>query len=339
MTTICVLGGDGIGPEVVEEAVRVLEALPLDLHFARREVGYGCYQSCGTPLPDATLEAAREAQAVLFGAVTTPPAIKGYSSPILGLRKQLDLYANVRPIKSFPHATSRPDVDLVVVRENTEGLYAGRERLEDDGDTAITERVITRRASERIARYAALLAKRRGDDHVLVVHKANVIRLGDGLFLRAAIEAIEAEGLEAREMLVDSCAMHLLRAPETLGTIVTTNTFGDILSDEASMLVGGLGLACSGNVGLERGLFEPVHGSAPDIAGKGRANPLATILSAAFLLQHLGHAVEAGQVRAAVACTLEANQTTPDLGGTLSTSQVTDAVLVHLAAASGKRDP
>ncbi|MEZ6184655.1 MAG: isocitrate/isopropylmalate dehydrogenase family protein [Planctomycetota bacterium] len=330
MTTICVLGGDGIGPEVVEQAVRVLEALPLELSFTRHPVGFGCYQEHGSPLPEATLAAARAADAVLFGAVTTPPDIPGYKSPILGLRRALDLYANVRPCRSFPHASSRPGIDLVIVRENTEGLYVGRERVEDDGETVISERVITRAASSRIAAHAARLARRRGEDHVTVVHKANVIRQGDGLFRRAARAAIEAEGLAVKELLVDACAMQLLRAPESLGTIVTTNMFGDILSDEACMLVGGLGLACSGNLGERGGLFEPVHGSAPDIAGQGVANPLATILSAAFLLEHLGHAPEAACVRAAVTRVLAADRTPPDLGGSLTCAQVTDAVLAEL---------
>lgn len=335
MTTICLLGGDGIGPEVVEQAARVLSALPLELEFTRHPVGFACYQEQGTPLPDATLEAARAADAVLFGAVTTPPDVPNYRSPILQLRRKLDLYANVRPCRSFPHASSRPGIDLVIVRENSEGLYAGREREEDDGETVISERVVTRAASQRIAAHAASLAQRRGDDHVTVVHKANVIRKGDGLFRRAAREAIEAAGLGVKELLVDACAMQLLRDPTSLGTIVTTNMFGDILSDEACMLVGGLGLACSGNLGDERALFEPVHGSAPDIAGKGKANPLATILSAAFLLEHLGHADHAVAVREAVARVLERDRTPPDLGGSLSTVEVTDAVLAELDSALG----
>jgi len=330
VTTICLLGGDGIGPEVVEQAARVLGALPLQLEFTRHPVGFACYQEHGTPLPDATLEAARAADAVLFGAVTTPPDVPNYRSPILQLRRKLDLYANVRPCRSFPHASSRPGIDLVIVRENSEGLYAGREREEDGGETVISERVVTRGASLRIAAHAASLAKRRGDQHVTVVHKANVIRKGDGLFRRAAREAIEAAGLGVKELLVDACAMQLLRDPTSLGTIVTTNMFGDILSDEACMLVGGLGLACSGNLGDERALFEPVHGSAPDIAGQGKANPLATILSAAFLLEHLGHADHAATVRDAVARVLELDRTPADLGGSLSTVEVTDAVLAEL---------
>jgi len=330
VTTICLLGGDGIGPEVVEQAARVLGALPLQLEFTRHPVGFACYQEHGTPLPDATLAAARAADAVLFGAVTTPPDVPNYRSPILQLRRKLDLYANVRPCRSFPHASSRPGIDLVIVRENSEGLYAGREREEDGGETVISERVVTRGASLRIAAHAASLAKRRGDQHVTVVHKANVIRKGDGLFRRAAREAIEAAGLGVKELLVDACAMQLLRDPTSLGTIVTTNMFGDILSDEACMLVGGLGLACSGNLGDERALFEPVHGSAPDIAGQGKANPLATILSAAFLLEHLGHADHAATVRDAVARVLELDRTPADLGGSLSTVEVTDAVLAEL---------
>ena len=315
MTTICLLGGDGIGPEVVEQAARVLGALPLQLEFTRHPVGFACYQEHGTPLPDATLEAARAADAVLFGAVTTPPDVPNYRSPILQLRRKLDLYANVRPCRSFPHASSRPGIDLVIVRENSEGLYAGREREEDGGETVISERVVTRGASLRIAAHAASLAKRRGDQHVTVVHKANVIRKGDGLFRRAAREAIEAAGLGVKELLVDACAMQLLRDPTSLGTIVTTNMFGDILSDEAAMLTGSLGMLPSASLGGDGpGLFEPVHGSAPDIAGTGQANPLATFLSAALLLRHgLDRPVDAERLEAAVEAALESGLRTPDL--------------------------
>ena len=331
MTTVCLLGGDGIGPEVVAQGRRVLEATGLDLAFSEGEVGFGAYQRHGTPLPQATVEAVAAADATLFGAVTTPPGIPGYRSPILQLRQRFALFANVRPCASIPHPSSRPGVDLVIVRENTEGLYAGRERVEDGGDTAITERVITRAASERIVRFACELARAQGRRRVTVAHKANVLRATCGLF-REAARAVAAgfPDLEVDELLVDACAMELLRAPEALSVIVTSNLFGDILSDEACMLVGGLGLACSANVGAEAALFEPVHGSAPDIAGRGVANPLATIASAALLLEHLGHAAQAARVRAGIEGALRAGRVTPDLGGELGTEAATDAVLEGL---------
>ncbi len=282
---ICLIGGDGIGPEVVGQARRVLEALPLDYQFSEAEIGFGAYQKFGTPLPDSAVQAIRAAQATLFGAVTTPPDIPGYFSPVVRMRKLFDLYANIRPCKSLPHPASRPGLDMVIVRENTEDLYAGIERVEDGGDKAVGEMVITRRGSERVARKAFELARSGGYRKVTIVHKANVLRQTCGLFRRIALEVgRDFPDIIAEEMLVDTCAMELIRAPQQFQVIVTTNLFGDILSDEASMLVGGLGVAFSGNIGQDAAIFEPVHGSAPSLAGTGKANPAATILAAAFLL-------------------------------------------------------
>ena len=264
---ICLLHGDGIGPEVIEQAARVLSALPLHLHFERGEVGYAAYQKHGTPLPDETLALVRSCDATLFGAVTTPPNLAGYFSAIIRLRKTLDLYANIRPCKSFVHPSSRPNINLVVVRENTEDLYSGVERVEDGGNRAISEMIITRRASERIVRKAFELAIQQGFDKVTVVHKANVLRETGGLFRKVALEvAAQFPQIPVDEMLVDTCAMELVRDPSQFRVIVTTNLFGDILSDEASMLVGGLGMAYSGNFGDKTALFEPVHGSAPRLS-------------------------------------------------------------------------
>jgi homoisocitrate dehydrogenase len=325
---ICVLPGDGIGPEVTAEALRVLQALTIEWEFLRGQIGYGAYQTIGTPLPDETLAMIQSTEATLFGAVTTPPNIPGYFSPIVRLRQTLDLYANIRPCRSLPHASSRPGIDLLVVRENTEDLYLGRERVEDDGDTAIAEMVITRRASERIVRKAFELARARGNRKVTVVHKANVLRQTCGLFRSAALDvAREFPDLEMQEMLVDTCAMELIRAPEQFEVIVTTNLFGDILSDEASMLVGGLGVACSSNIGASCGVFEPVHGSAPTLAGLNKANPMATFLSAALMLDYLNEAQAAERLRGAVIEAIRLGRVTEDLGGVLSTGQVTDAVI------------
>jgi homoisocitrate dehydrogenase len=325
---ICVLAGDGIGPEVTAEALRVLQALPIEWEFVRGQIGYGAYQALGSPLPDETLAMIQSTEATLFGAVTTPPNIPGYFSPIVRLRQTLDLYANLRPCRSLPHASSRPGIDLLVVRENTEDLYLGRERVEDGGDTAIAEMVITRRASERIVRKAFELARARGNRKVTVVHKANVLRQTCGLFRNAALDvAKEFPDLEMQEMLVDTCAMELVRAPEQFEVIVTTNLFGDILSDEASMLVGGLGVAYSGNIGDGVAIFEPVHGSAPKLAGQHKANPLATVLSAAMMLRHLNEKEYAERIEGAVNELIARNYVTEDLGGTLTTEEVTEQLL------------
>lgn len=333
---ICLLPGDGIGPEVVEQTKRVLEAMPLRFEFTTGAIGYGAYQQFGTPLPEATLQQIRSADATLFGAVTTPPNIAGYFSPVVRLRQALDLYANLRPCQSIPHSISRPGIDLLIVRENTEGLYSGIERLEDGGQRAVTERVITRRASERIVRKAFELAVKRGQARgrvslVTVVHKANVLRLTDGLFRQVALEvAADYPAVQMQEMLVDTCAMELVRDPAQFDVLVTTNLFGDILSDEAAMLVGGLGLAYSGNIGEQAAVFEPVHGSAPKLVGTRQANPLATVLAAAMLLDYLGEAVLAGQLRQAVMRCISMRCVTTDLGGSLTTAEVIDRLIEFL---------
>lgn len=328
---ICLLPGDGIGPEVIAEARRLLEALPLDFTWEIGEIGYGAYQRLGTSLPQETVARVNAADATLFGAVTTPPEIPNYSSPIIGLRKRFDLFANIRPCRSIPNPVSRPGIDLVVVRENTEDLYVGIERLEENGEKAVGEMVITRRGSARVARAAFDLARKRGFNKVTIVHKANVLRQTTGLFRRTALEvAAEYPEIRAEEMLVDTCAMELVRAPEQFQVIVTTNLFGDILSDEASMLVGGLGLACSGNIGESAAVFEPVHGSAPKLAGTGTANPMATFLSAAMMLEYLRETEQAQKIREAVIAAVRAGQTSADLGGSLQTGQVTEAVIKNL---------
>ena len=330
---ICILPGDGIGPEVVEAAQRVLESLPLRFTWDEGAIGYGAYQKFGAPLPEGTLAKVLSADATLFGAVTTPPDIPNYSSPIIRLRKSGDLYANIRPCRSIPNPISRRGIDMVIVRENTEDLYAGIERVEENGDKAIGEMIITRRGSERIARAAFDLARQRGFHKVTIVHKANVLRQTTGLFRRVAYEvAKDFPEIQAEDMLVDSCAMELIRAPEQFQVIVTTNLFGDILSDEASMLVGGLGLASSGNIGEHAAVFEPVHGSAPKLVGLGKANPMATVLSSAMLLDYLGEAEQAERLRAAVTKAIAGNQTTEDLGGPLSTTQVREAIIKNLGS-------
>jgi homoisocitrate dehydrogenase len=328
---ICLLPGDGIGPEVIDCAEQVLSALPLQLEFTRAEIGFGAHERLGTPLPDATLEDIRCSSAALFGAVTTPPNLPNYFSPVVRMRQSLELYANLRPCQSIPHSSSRSNIDFVIVRENTEGLYSGIERVEDNGNRAITERVITRKGSERIIRKAFDLARRTNRKSVHVVHKANVLRQTCGLFRSVALAiAKECPDIEMHEMLVDTCAMELVRAPEQFEVIVTTNLFGDILSDEACMFVGGLGIAASANIGVHAAVFEPVHGSAPNLVGTGKANPVATFLAAAMMLDYLNEKACAVRLRKAVNGSIANNESTPDLGGSLTASQVTETVIARM---------
>ena len=366
---VLIIPGDGIGSEVTRAAVKVLRATGLPLEFGEAEAGWGAFQCTGAALPEATLAAARAADAILFGAVASPShPVTGYKSPIVGLRRALDLYANIRPVYDFGFTIddSRTQalssiqnpkskiVNLVVVRENTEGLYAGRERVEDNGDTAITERVITRRASERIVRAAFELARARGQEQdsgsqasgsrpqapkVTLVHKANVLRETCGLFRRVGLEvAAEYPDVHCDELLVDTAALQLVQRPERFDVIVTTNLFGDILSDIACYWGGGMGMATSANIGGQHALFEPVHGAAPDIAGHGIANPLAAIGCAAMLLEHLGtrgqgpgirdqYEEAARRIRKAVRRVVVEGPHPPDLGGAARTKDVTAAVI------------
>ncbi len=331
MYKICLLPGDGIGPKVIASARDVLTALPLHWDFVECGIGYGEYQRSGSPLPDSTIQKIRGADAALFGAVTTPPNIPNYFSPVVRMRQSLDLYANLRPTRSIPHPSSRAGIDLLIVRENTEGLYSGVERVEDDGNRAITERVITRKGSERIIRKAFDMARQTGRKTVHVVHKANVLRQTCGLFRSVAFEvAKDYPDITMNEMLVDTCAMELVRAPEQFEVIVTTNLFGDILSDEACMFVGGLGVAASGNIGADAAVFEPVHGSAPTLVDTGKANPTATILASAMMLDYLGETENAVRLRNAVSDCIARNNVTEDMGGTLTTEQMTKQIILSL---------
>jgi homoisocitrate dehydrogenase len=332
---ICLINGDGVGKEVIPAAAEVLAALGLGLEFAEAHAGFEHFKQSGTAIPDATLAEIEACGVALFGATSSPSTkVDGYRSPILAMRKAFDLYANLRPVQSLPGKFSRPDLDLLIVRENTEGLYAGRERLE--GDTAIAERVITRKGSTRIVQTAFEQARKRSivrgkSSVVTTVHKANVLKVTDGLFRECALAvARDYPEVVMKEMLVDAMAMRLVRDPENFDVIVTTNLFGDILSDEASALIGGLGVAPSANIGEKAAVFEPVHGSAPDIAGRGIANPIGAILSAALLLDHIGQGAQADRVRRAVNATIEQGVLTRDLGGTATTRDVTKAVRGNL---------
>jgi homoisocitrate dehydrogenase len=327
---ICLLPGDGIGGEVIGAAREVLETIGLDAQYDEQPLGWECFQREGSALPESTLAAVRAADAALLGAVSSPlQRVTGYRSPVVALRQALDLYACVRPVRTPPLPDARPNVDLVVVRENSEGLYAGIE--ESDGERAIAQRVITRLGSARIARWALQYAHQHGRQRITLVHKANVLRESCGLFRTTALDVLADAGeITVDELLVDTAAYHLVRNPERFDLIITTNLFGDILSDAASAWGGGLGLAASANLGERGAIFEPVHGSAPDIAGQGIANPLAAIAAAALMLDHLGETEQATRIRSAIDATLRAGVWTPDLGGSATTADVTQAVINHL---------
>jgi isopropylmalate/isohomocitrate dehydrogenase-like protein len=328
MTTykLAVIPGPGIGAEVVPEAIRVLESTGLTFDSRYFEVGFEVWQETGTPVPKDVLAGIMNTQVCLFGATTTPVGVPGYKSAIITLRRALGLFANVRPAKSYPNQKCIKAVDLVIVRENTEGMYSGWEF--ELPDSAYTIRVITRKATERIARYAFDLALER-HKKVTVVTKANVLRKTDGLFLEVVQKVAEDyPNVEFEEAFVDVTAMRLILKPKIFDVIVTSNLFGDILSDEAAGLVGGLGLAPSANIGTDYALFEPVHGSAPRLAGKGIANPMAAILASKMMLDYLGENCWAERIENAMITVLTEGKTlTPDLGGSSSTTQVTDAII------------
>jgi isopropylmalate/isohomocitrate dehydrogenase-like protein len=326
MYKLAVIPGPGIGGEVVPEAVRLLESTDLSFDCRYFEIGYEVWQKTGSPVPDDVLAGVRETQACLFGATTTPVGVPGYKSAIIMLRRALGLYANVRPAKSYPTQKGMKDVDLVIVRENTEGMYSGWEFALPD--SAYTIRVITRKATERIARFAFELAMKRRKK-VTIVTKANVLRVSDGLFLEVAQKVAEDyPDVEVEEAFVDVTAMRLVLKPQIFDVIVTSNLFGDILSDESAGLVGGLGLAPSANIGDDYALFEPVHGSAPRLAGKDIANPMAAIMASKMMLDYFGENRWAERIEKAIVSVLEEGKVlTPDLGGSSSTKQVTDAII------------
>ncbi|WP_147651788.1 isocitrate dehydrogenase [Vulcaniibacterium gelatinicum] len=321
--TITVIRGDGIGPEIMEATLHVLDAMQLGLQYEFAEAGMAALEQHGELLPQATLDSIRTHRIALKSPLTTPVG-GGFSSINVELRKRFDLYANVRPAKSFPNTKSRfpSGVDIITVRENTEGAYIGEgQTLSADGETATLTQKVTRRGSERIVRYAFDMARRIGRKKVTVVHKANILKSTSGLFLKTAREvAAQYPDIECNEMIVDACCMKLVMEPEKFDVIVTTNLFGDIISDLCAGLVGGLGLAPGANIGTEAAIFEAVHGSAPDIAGKGIANPCALLLAAAQMLDHMGRPADATRLREAIVATLEAKDSlTPDLGGTGTT--------------------
>lgn len=319
--------GDGIGQEVMKATIDVLDSLDIDFEYVYGEAGDECLEKNGTALPDETLDIIRQSDACLFGAAGETAA-----DVIVKIRQEMKMFANLRPVKAYPHTNSLSDeIDFMIVRENTEGMYiADEEKYTDEG--AIARRIITREAERRIIDYAFKYAVENNKSKVTAVHKANVLKKTDGLFKEIFYEVAENyPDIATEDFYVDATAMYLITQPESFEVIVTTNLFGDILSDEGAGLVGGLGLIPSANIGLDGALFEPVHGSAPDIAGKGIANPIAMMLSAVMMLRYLGENDAADKFDAAILKLLnDANTLTGDLGGNASTMDVAGEVIKNI---------
>jgi isocitrate dehydrogenase (NAD+) len=334
---VTLIPGDGIGPEITAQTVKVLKAIGLRFNWDEELAGMAAVEATGTPLPDATVDSIRKNALALKGPLTTPVGT-GYRSVNVGLRKEFELFANIRPARTIVPGGRFENVDIVLVRENLEGLYVGVEHFIAIGDDprAVGESmaIVTRRGCERIIRYAFEYALKHGRRKVTIVHKANILKMVSGLFLEVG-QAIakEYEGrVDSNDMIVDNTAMQLVMRPEQFDVMVTTNMFGDILSDEVSGLVGGLGLAPGANIGTKAAIFEAVHGSAPDIAGKGLANPSAQMFAAAMMLDHIGELDGANRIREAIVTTLVRDGIrTRDLGGTASTEEFGSAVAKRAA--------
>ncbi len=320
---IAVIPGDGIGKEVMDAALLILEKLDLGLSWEVYEAGDHVREKTGVALPEETLRGARKSDAVLFGAAGETAA-----EVIIRLRQELNTYVNLRPAKAFKGVNClHPGADMVIVRENSECLYRGIEFTADDGVT-VAMRVITEKASERIAEFAFSYARKNGRKRVSSVHKANVMKLTCGTFRDSCRKVSKRYAdIAYDEYYVDAAAMFIAVDPGRFDVIVTTNLFGDILSDIAAGVTGGLGLAPSANIGDERGIFEPVHGSAPDIAGKGIANPTAMILSLSLMLNHLGFEEESRKIETALGNVIERGKVTPDLGGSLKTMEMAEEIV------------
>jgi isocitrate dehydrogenase (NAD+) len=335
-TPVTLIPGDGIGPSISAATVRILDAAGADIEWDTQLAGMAGVARYGDPIPDATLDSIKRTKLALKGPLETPVG-EGYRSINVALRKTFDLYANVRPAYSIIPGGRYQDLDLVLIRENTEGLYVGIEhyiRVGDDPRAAAESvAIITRSGSERIVRYAFEYAARHNRKKVTLVHKANILKFSQGLFLDTGrmVARDYAGRIEFEERIVDAMAMNLVLHPERFDVIVTTNLFGDILSDQISGLVGGLGLAPGANIGVNGAIFEAVHGTAPDIAGKGVANPGAVVLAACMLLDHIGQRDRASRIRTALETTVREGKTvTRDLGGSATTDQFTDAVIAKL---------
>lgn len=330
MRTITLINGDGIGPEISESVVKIIDASGLKIDWDVQTAGADVIESEGTPLPKRVIDSILKNGVALKAPVTTPIG-KGFRSVNVQLRKELDLYANLRPCKNLPNVKTRFDnVNIVVVRENTEDLYAGIERQVDE-NTAESIKLITRTASERICKFAFDYAVKNNRKEVCVVTKANIMKLSDGLFLDSYRKVAENyPQIGKREILVDNLCMQLVQDPTRFDVLVLPNLYGDIVSDLTAGLIGGLGVAQGANIGEKCAVFEPVHGSAPDIKGQNKANPTALLLSAVEMLNYIGERSYAKKIEAALFKTLEENVKTADLGGTASTDEFTDQIIKNL---------
>ncbi len=331
---ITVIRGDGIGPEIMECTLRVLEALDCGLHYDFAEAGLVALDSVGSLLPDDTLEKIKRNKNALKGPLTTPVG-GGFTSINVELRKKFDLYGNLRPAISYPGTQSRYDnIDIITVRENTEGMYRSEGKtISADGERAESISVVTRHGSERIARFAFETARSYSRKKVTVVHKANILKTTSGLFLDVVRGvAKEYPEIEFNELIVDNTCMQLVMNPYQFDVIVTTNLFGDIISDLCAGLIGGLGMAPGANIGIDTAIFEAVHGSAPDIAGKNIANPSALMLAAAMMLSHMGMEDKAIGLRKAIRSVIvNRDRLTPDLGGSCNADHFTNAIIDQIA--------
>jgi len=335
---ITLIPGDGIGPEIVAATVRIIEAAGVEIEWENQILGVQAQEKYGTTLPDETIESIKRNKVALKGPQMTPVG-KGFMSVNVGLRRALDLYANVRPVKALPNVECRyPNLDLVIVRENTEGLYSGLEHVVVPG-VVESLKVITEKASTRIARYAFEFARDNGRKKVTAVHKANIMKVSDGLFLECFYNvAKEFPDIESDDKIIDNCCMQLVMRPEQFDVMVMENLYGDIVSDLCAGLIGGLGLAPGANIGELGAVFEAVHGSAPDIAGQGVANPTALLMSAIEMLRHIGERDAADRIQAAMLGVFaDGKWITRDLGGTAKTNEFARAICEKLtggAAAS-----
>lgn len=325
---ITLIPGDGIGPEIVSATVSIIEAAGVDVSWETQILGSQALEKYGNTLPDSAIESIRKNRVALKGPLTTPIG-KGFTSVNVGLRKFLDLYANVRPVKALPNVECRyPELDLVIVRENTEDLYAGLEHIVVPG-VVESIKIITDKASTRIAKYAFEYARDNGRKKVTAVHKANIMKLSDGLFLDCFYKVSkDFPEIEADDKIVDNACMQLVMRPEQFDVLVLENLYGDIVSDLCAGLIGGLGLAPGANIGEQGAVFEAVHGSAPDIAGQGIANPTALLMSAIIMLRHIGERDAAQNIETAMLSTFEEGKVrTRDLGGSASTSEFASEII------------
>lgn len=331
MTRITLINGDGIGPEISDAVVKIIEAAGVKIDWDIQSAGADVIEKEGTPLPERVINSIKANKVALKAPVTTPIG-KGFRSVNVQLRKSLDLYANLRPCKNLPNVKTKFDnVDIVVVRENTEDLYAGIERQVDE-NTAESIKVITRKASERICKFAFDYAEKNNRNEVCVVTKANIMKLSDGLFLDCYRKVSQSyPQIKKREILVDNLCMQLVQNPSQFDVLVLPNLYGDIVSDLCAGLIGGLGVAQGANIGSDYAVFEPVHGSAPDIKGRNKANPTALLLSAVEMLKYIGENMFAAKIEKALYKTLSQGKCTCDLGGNLTTEKFRDAIIENLS--------